>query len=77
MVPNSPCNAGDAGLIPGQGTKIPYATEQLNPYALGATTIENQGATTRNLRDKTKACHNQINKLITKFIYFYASPTIT
>ena len=40
MVPNLPCNAGDAGLIPGQGTKIPHATEQLNPYALGATTRE-------------------------------------
>ena len=23
------CNAGDTGLIPGQGTKIPYAEEQL------------------------------------------------
>ena len=25
MVKNLPCNAGDAGLIPGQGTKIPHA----------------------------------------------------
>ena len=24
------CNAGDAGLIPSRGTKIPHATEQLN-----------------------------------------------
>ena len=31
VVKNSPCNAGDAGLIPGQGTKIPYAMEQLQP----------------------------------------------
>ena len=26
-------NAGDSGLIPGQGTKIPHATEQLSPHA--------------------------------------------
>ena len=25
VVKNPPCNAGDAGLIPGQGTKIPHA----------------------------------------------------
>ena len=28
MVKNSPCNAGDVGLIPCQGTKIPQAAEQ-------------------------------------------------
>ena len=28
-----PCNAGDAGLIPGPGTKIPPASEQLIPLA--------------------------------------------
>ena len=26
-------NAGDAGSIPGQGTKIPHAAEQLSPRA--------------------------------------------
>ena len=26
-----PCNEGDMGSIPGQGTKIPQATEQLSP----------------------------------------------
>ena len=31
MVKNLPSNAGDAGLIPGRGTKIPHATEQLSP----------------------------------------------
>ena len=25
---NSLCNAGDVGSIPGQGTKIPHATQQ-------------------------------------------------
>ena len=31
MVKNLPFNAGDVGSIPGQGTKIPHATEQLTP----------------------------------------------
>ena len=34
MVKNLPCNAGDVGLIPGRGTKIPHAAEQLSPCAL-------------------------------------------
>ena len=33
MVKNPPSSAGDTGSIPGQGTKIPYATEQLSPQA--------------------------------------------
>ena len=32
-VKNPPSNAGYTGLIPGHGTKIPYATRQLNMYA--------------------------------------------
>ena len=32
VVKNLPCNAGDVGSIPGQGTEIPYATEQLSLY---------------------------------------------
>ena len=31
VVKNPPCNAGDAGSIPGQETKISHATEQLSP----------------------------------------------
>ena len=31
VVKNPPYNAGDAGLIPGQGTKIPHAAGQLSP----------------------------------------------
>ena len=27
-----PCNAGYLGLIPGRGTKVPHAVEQLGPY---------------------------------------------
>ena len=30
---NPPYNAGDAGSIPGQGTRIPHATEKLSPRA--------------------------------------------
>ena len=33
VVKSSLSNAGDAGLIPGQGTKFPLATEQLSPSA--------------------------------------------
>ena len=31
VVKNLPYNAGDAGSIPGQGTKIPHASGQLSP----------------------------------------------
>ena len=31
MVKNPPSNAGDAGSIPDQGTKIAHAMEQLSP----------------------------------------------
>ena len=34
VVKNPPYNTGDLGLIPGQGTKIPYATGQLSPVPL-------------------------------------------
>ena len=30
VVKNPPCNAGDVGSIPGQGTKIPHTAEQLS-----------------------------------------------
>ena len=33
LVKNPPYNAGDAGSIPGQGTKIPHAAGQLSPRA--------------------------------------------
>ena len=34
MVKNPPCNAGDIGSIPGLGTKIPHAMEQLSPHTV-------------------------------------------
>ena len=33
VINNSLCNAGNVGLIPGWGHKIPYATEKLSPLA--------------------------------------------
>ena len=33
MVKNLLCNAGDTGLIPGRGTKIPHAVRQLSPHS--------------------------------------------
>ena len=36
VVKNLPCNSGDAGSIPGQGTKIPHAVEQLSPLSTTA-----------------------------------------
>ena len=40
MVKNPPSNAGDVGLISGQGTKIPHAVGQLDP---GTATRETHG----------------------------------
>ena len=33
VVKNSPCDAGDSGSVPGQGTKIPHAKGQLKSVA--------------------------------------------
>ena len=35
LVQNPPCRAGEAGSIPGQGTKIPHATPLASPRAGG------------------------------------------
>ena len=35
-VRNPPCNVENPVSVPGQGTKIPHATEQLNPCATTA-----------------------------------------
>ena len=41
VVKNLPCNAGDTGLIPGWGNKIPHTAEQLSPHI---TTTESSGS---------------------------------
>ena len=43
MVKNPPCNAGDADSVPGQGTKIPLPSGQLDP----GPQLESPGATTK------------------------------
>ena len=43
VVGNPPSNAGDVGLIPGWGTKIPHALGQLSPQA----TVKSPRTTTR------------------------------
>ena len=44
VVKNLPHNAGDAGSIPDWGTKIPHASEQLQPLTLQ---LENLSATAK------------------------------
>ena len=64
MAKNPLSNAGDVGSIPGLGTKIPHAAEELSPHT-----------TTKSPRSATKdpACRNKdptqpkiMNKLINK-----------
>ena len=52
----SSCNAGDAGLIPGLGTKIPHTMEHTHWPQL-----ESPCAATKDLswQDKDPSCHNQ------------------
>ena len=59
VVKNLPFNAGDMGSVPGKGTKILHATEQLS---LGTATTEPmchnyRVCTTKDLRDATKIPH--------------------
>ena len=66
VVKNPPSNAGDAGSIPGRGTKIPHAAGQLSPHA---TTTEPQcmcfrahTPLERSPHAATKTRRSQINK---------------
>ena len=52
VVKNPPSYAGDAGSIPGWGTKIPQATGQLSPHTT-ATEPEHSGACTPQLKKPT------------------------
>ena len=53
------CNAGDLGLIPGQGTKILHASEQLGLHT--ATTEPVHVLPQKTLQYATNTQHNQIN----------------
>ena len=55
MVKNLPSNAGDASSIPGQGTKIPHAVEQLSPRA---STGEKPAHSTKTAGAATKTQHS-------------------
>ena len=67
VVKNPPCKVGDAGSIPGQGTKIPHVVGQLSVCAAG-TEHTHSGAYAPQLESLcaatavTKTQHNQINK---------------
>ena len=51
----SPSNAGDAGSIPGQGTKIPHTVGQPGPLATNYTAqaLRNPRVTTREEKTRT------------------------
>ena len=51
VVKSLPCNAEDEGSVPGRGTKIPHATEQLTPH----TTTEIHETTQRHGRAGSRA----------------------
>ena len=57
MVRNLPCNARDRGSIPGQGTKILHAVEQLN---LRATSRKPVHCNQRSRVTKQKSCVLQL-----------------
>ena len=64
MVKNLPPDAGDTGLIPSQGTKIPHATEQPSLLATTTEPTSNSLATVspRAATQATKIQHNQMHK---------------
>ena len=58
VVKNLPWNAGDVSSIPGQGTKIPHATEQLSQHITAREPVRhNERSCLLQLR------HTQINKI--------------
>ena len=65
MVKNLPCNAGDTGLIPGQGTRIPHAMGQLS---LCTATLQWKimHDVTKNLCAPTRTGRTQINNIFKK-----------
>ena len=53
MVKNPPSNTGDVGSIPGQGTKIPHATEATKPMHRPHPETKTQ-CSQKNPKNKTK-----------------------
>ena len=54
VVKNPHSNAGDMGSIPGQGTKIPHAVEQLSPSVVTREVRMRQILILRSLEPKTR-----------------------
>ena len=63
VVKNPPSNVGDAGSIPGRGTKIPHASGQLSPHATTTEPVRSgarKPQLEKSLRTTVKdpVCHN-------------------
>ena len=60
VVENPSCNVGDAGLIPDQGAKIPYAAGQPTPQLMSPGALESASQLERSPCATTKdpACSN-------------------
>ena len=67
VVKNMPCKMGGAGSIPGQGTNVPHATEQLSPRTsadkLGLQ-VERPRTTVKIQHGKKKKKKNQRSRLL-------------
>ena len=63
VVENQPCNAGDVGLIPGQGTKITHASGQLShvPQLLSPLALDSEH---NNLREAHASQGKTLNATI-------------
>ena len=64
-IKNLPCNARDAGSIPGWGTKVPHAAEQLSPRTAARVCAPNGKilhGTTQIVHVAAQTRHSQINK---------------
>ena len=70
VVKTLPHNAGDANSIPGQGTKVPRAVEQLSPSTVSTDSVRCDDPAWCSEHpeccDSTETRHSQINKQINK-----------
>ena len=67
VVKNLPSNAGDAGSVPGQGTKIPHGVQQLSRYAsarahMPQTTEPTRSGTHAPQPEREKTCTPQLER---------------
>ena len=67
VVKNPPCKAGDMGSIPGWGTKMPHAEEQLSQLAASSVPMclhHKSSLCAQDPHDATKTQRSQINKVM-------------